>query len=403
VYYVSRKADELLQELVDIDLGISRRQLTRLRLISQLDREDVWEDNGYVDMIQWLSAHYKIGAYKAGRWLHAARSLDRLPLISTAFENGLVSEEQVLELCRFATPETEEELLGWAQRVTLGSLKNKADLACRPDPAETQQIDKERSIRYWFEEGGSRFGLAASLPAADGAKFAAKLDALAEKIPSLPTDLENAWGDRTRPESIEARRADALLLLVEEAQSGDGKPILDTVVVHTDLVDHLNGGGSSIEGGGVIPPAVTSRLLCDSKLQTVLSDGNNGVVGIGRADREVPTWLRRELDRRDGGCCTFPGCTFRRYLQAHHIIHWEHGGPTNLDNLLLVCGFHHKLVHDYGWSVRLRDDFAEWFRPNGVAFQVGPAPPIFAHNLSASPPLSGLFVGRQQPLGRVPA
>lgn len=98
-------------------------------------------------------------------------------------------------------------------------------------------------------------------------------------------------------------------------------------------------------------------------------------MGIGRKERKVPRWLLRALRYRDGGC-TFPGCESKRFLHAHHIVHWSRGGPTDLDNLVLVCTFHHKLLHEYGWQVELsRDGLTRWFRPGGTIHEPGRAPP----------------------------
>src|SRR6266545_1125006 len=70
----------------------------------------------------------------------------------------------------------------------------------------------------------------------------------------------------------------------------------------------------------------------------------------------------RQLKYRDREC-TFTGCGERRFTQAHHIVWWECGGPTDLDNLILVCSFHHKLVHEYGWAIkREQHGTVSWFR-----------------------------------------
>ncbi|MGH2826221.1 MAG: HNH endonuclease signature motif containing protein, partial [Actinomycetota bacterium] len=75
---------------------------------------------------------------------------------------------------------------------------------------------------------------------------------------------------------------------------------------------------------------------------------------------------------RDRGC-TFPGCGARWFLQAHHIKHWTpERGPTDLDNMVLTCGFHHRLVHEHRWDVRLEPNgAATWLRPDGTPFQPG--------------------------------
>jgi hypothetical protein len=100
----------------------------------------------------------------------------------------------------------------------------------------------------------------------------------------------------------------------------------------------------------VIHPETARRLSCDARVQVVVHDRTGEAVGIGRVARTPPPWLVRQLRHRDRGC-TFPGCESRRFLHAHHIEHWTRGGPIELDNLILVCTLHHKLVHEYGWTV----------------------------------------------------
>jgi hypothetical protein len=71
-----------------------------------------------------------------------------------------------------------------------------------------------------------------------------------------------------------------------------------------------------------------------------------------------------------------PGCGARRFTQAHHITWWESGGRTDLDNLVLICFFHHKLVHEHRWVIRRDPDgTVRWFHPDGTRYRAGPAPP----------------------------
>ena len=166
------------------------------------------------------------------------------------------------------------------------------------------------------------------------------------------------------------------MLLAKQQLAEDGSRDRATVVVHADLETlttrdkHLE-----LEGGGAIHPAILERLLCDCSLHTVLHDGGQPV-GIDRISRNVPRWLMTLLKRRDK-CCTFPGCEHKRFVQAHHIEWWIEGGFTNIDNLLLVCHFHHKLVHEHNWRVELGSvpGTARWFRPNGSEYAPGPDPP----------------------------
>lgn len=101
----------------------------------------------------------------------------------------------------------------------------------------------------------------------------------------------------------------------------------------------------------LLPRSVLARLTCDADLRLAgIADGGHPA-DIGRRSRAVPAELRRALLLRDRHC-RFPGCHRTRGLHAHHVVHWAAGGPTDLSNLVLVCAFHHRFVHDAGWSLR---------------------------------------------------
>ncbi len=103
-----------------VALGSSQRQV--LDVIARCDRLEVWRGDGFRDLAHWLSFRLGISSWAARRWINAAHTLPHLPLISDAFETGTLSFEKVLELCRFATPDTEEKLIKWAQRVTVSGI-----------------------------------------------------------------------------------------------------------------------------------------------------------------------------------------------------------------------------------------------------------------------------------------
>ena len=93
------------------------------------------------------------------------------------------------------------------------------------------------------------------------------------------------------------------------------------------------------------------RILCDSRISRVVVVGNSEVLDVGRATRTVPAAIRRALWVRDRGC-KFPGCHRPpKFTDAHHVVHWAHGGATSVDNLVLLCRFHHRLVHEGGWQL----------------------------------------------------
>jgi hypothetical protein len=277
--------------------------------------------------------------------------------------------DKVVELARFATPETEAGLLPWARDVSSWCVRRRADLAVRQAIQEVQDADRARSLTWWYLDDGRRFGLEAELPAAQGALVARALGRLADQLPVMPGEEGPAF--------VDARRADALVALASTRVGADADPDRATVVIHARAEALVSGdGGCEIEGGPVVHAETARRLLCHGRVQTVIEDGAGEPVRLGRMTREPSPWMLRQLRYRDSEC-RFPGCGARRFTQAHHIEWWEHGGRTDLDNLILVCSFHHKLVHEYRWTVKCDPGgMTRWYRPDGTRHRAGPGPPV---------------------------
>jgi hypothetical protein len=360
----------LAAELDSAHAAVTRRQRGLLDVIARCDRDEVWRADGAKDLAQWLSYRVGISNWAARRWIAAAHALPHLPRLTAAFDSGTLCLDKVVELCRFATPDSEKRLVSWARRVSVAAVRRKADVANAPPLEDVVEADKTRYLRYWWFDDGRRLGLDGSLPADQGAVVAKALDRMAQRMPDIvDEDDEHPVHD----DALETRRADALVALCSHRITDDPDPDRATVVVHADL--HALAGDErswELEGGPVVHPETGRRLSCDARLQVVLEDGDGHAVGIGRTSRTVPPWLARQLRHRDGGC-TFWGCESRFYLHAHHIWHWGFGGPTDLNNLVLVCTFHHKLVHEYGWGIKLeRSGTVRWFRPDGREFERAP-------------------------------
>jgi hypothetical protein len=106
------------------------------------------------------------------------------------------------------------------------------------------------------------------------------------------------------------------------------------------------------------------RLGCDASLVRILErDGRP--LSVGRKTRTIPPALRRALQSRDGGCA-FPGCSQRHHVDAHHIEHWADGGRTDAANLILLCRFHHRLLHEGGYGVRRTRHGLVFSMPDGT-------------------------------------
>jgi hypothetical protein len=362
-----RDADALLERIDACNAAISALQRDLFGLILHCERAEVWVDSGARDLAHWLGMRYGISEWRAHRWIDCAKALEHLPLTAAAFASGELSIDKVVELTRFATPDTEARLLRWAGRVWPAAIRRRADVLAHQDIEATREAERGRRLTWSYFDEERRFGLTADLPSADGAIVARALDRIAATLPDGPDDEE----DEGR--SVDARRADALVALASTRLAADADSDRATVVLHAQL-DGLMAGthGCELEDGAVVHPQVARRLACNGRVQLVVEDESGQAVGIGRTRREPTAAMLRHLRYRDFGC-TFPGCGARRFTQAHHIVWWERGGRTDLDNLVLVCFFHHKLVHEMGWSLaRGPDGEISWFRPDGSRYRAGP-------------------------------
>jgi len=116
------------------------------------------------------------------------------------------------------------------------------------------------------------------------------------------------------------------------------------------LDPRLFGGVCEIDGWR-IAPEIARRLGCDSQVRLMVTDSHGDPVTEGPQTRVPSRAQRRALNKRDNNTCQFPGCDTSRRLHAHHVVHWINGGPTELENLILLCSFHHHTVHEGGWNI----------------------------------------------------
>ena len=182
-------------------------------------------------------------------------------------------------------------------------------------------------------------------------------------------------------ESLAQRRADALTTMAETTLRHGPGPLSSAeryqVVVHVTAETLAEGddGRAELECGQRIAPDTVRRIACDASLLRITEDGAGNPLDIGRRSRAVPPAIQRALRSRDGGC-RFPGCTCRRFVDAHHIRHWANGGETSLDNLVLLCRRHHRLVHEGGFDVeRTPDGTLRFTRPDGRVIDEHPQLP----------------------------
>jgi len=160
------------------------------------------------------------------------------------------------------------------------------------------------------------------------------------------------------------------------------------VHVDSETLRHSHAGRCELEHGPSIAAETARRISCDASAVRILENEKGEPLNVGRKTRTVPPAIRRALNARDKGC-RFPGCSFKRYVDGHHVQHWAHGGETKLSNLVTLCRFHHRLVHEGRVAIQtLIDGAFRFIKPNGQTFDC-PVPPatewsrlVAAHELA---------------------
>jgi hypothetical protein len=204
--------------------------------------------------------------------------------------------------------------------------------------------------------------------------------ARATLYPAGRTVGDPSHGAVADPPTAGQQQADALALVAETAlEHGlgtDPRSERYQVVVHVDaavLADPGQPGQSVLEDGARVPAETSRRLACEATRVELRHGAGGAVLDVGRRTRAIPPALRRALEARDRGC-RFPGCGVRR-AQGHHIHHWASGGPTRLPNLALLCGRHHRAVHEERYAVvRDADGTLRFSTPQGRPIPDVPAP-----------------------------
>jgi hypothetical protein len=343
-----------------------------LRAVAACDESMQWRRDGATSMTSWLAARYRLAWGTAREWVRVAHALAGLPRIAEAYAFGRLSWDQLRPLTKFATSETDEVWASRGPELRPAALWQEARRRERIRVREAEEIRRLRYLALNWDEERPVLWLEGMLPAEEGAALEA---ALAKRAEDFPRDAEAA-------DPSGARLADALVdLAIGECQPA-------TMVVHAGadvLVREEPTEGpwlAETEGGARLASESVRRLACDARIDWVLESGGRPV-GIGRRGRQVPEAIQRVLRHRDGGACRFRGCERKRWLHAHHLVHWADGGATNLDNLVLLCHAHHRLIHEGGWrtsghpnyDLRFHDPGGRPLRTNAMPATVEARPP----------------------------
>jgi hypothetical protein len=399
------------------DAALREAMLTLLRCTNQLDAviarfagafddRKLGRSDGWSTTKQWLQAYGRLSGPAATSRMRAVAITRLLPSLEAAFDAGDVTRDHVDRIALTAR-EVGDEVVEGAEEPLIGIARNHEPEAVREvcerlidevlrdkhKPAEEQYQRRGVTVT----RTGDLWKLRGILDPETGVLLNTALDALA-KAPG-PDDERNPA----------QRRHDALADLVNITLRSGQTPPVAGIRPHLGLLMpvrryaalHAHGanttghaagaqtdaaapvtaedGPAVLTGYGVIPDAFAARLSCDANLQQVWQHPDNGLpLRLGRAYRNTPPALRRALATRDPNC-RWPGCrTPANWCDSHHLRTWvRHNGNTDIDNLVILCRYHHVSVHERGWALR-RDPANGWItiiRPDGTPYEIGPSKP----------------------------
>jgi hypothetical protein len=352
--------DDLDRAIVTLAARINADTYELLVLVRQFDERAGWLKWGLGNCAEWLHYRCDLSMNAAREKVRVAHALKMLPNIAAAFATGELSYSKVRAMTRVLGAHNEEDLLSFALKTTTARVEERCrELRCgTADSLDgVQRAYANRSLRVNRNAERGMMTITIELPMETGELVEKALDKARDDSSAKVEFVDESWS---------ARQADAMVSMVGTYLSGqDGQRITSDdylVTVHVDQSALADGNGRSS-----LPIESVKRICCDGHTVIIGEDEKGEPLNIGRKSRTVPTAIKRALVARDKSCA-FPGCHHTRFVDAHHIQHWSAGGETSLDNLMLLCYQHHKLVHEGGFTLE-RDYQNHWFfkRPDGRA------------------------------------
>ena len=367
----SGRVKQLEETIAEVSASIDAATHRMLVALREFDELKGWHWAGAVSCAHWLSWRTGISLGPAREKVRVARALGKLPRVSAALAKGEVSYSQARAITRVADEGNEETLMRFARQMTTSQL----EVTCRKFRQVTEGAvatpEEERRQRYVMvrptDSGSVRIVI--QVPADEAAVVMKAVDESAKRC-------REEGGEGARLD-----RVDGVLAMAKGVLAGDdrtGKPPVEVRLEVSALA--LADDGIGVVEGGRVSAETSRRLACDAGVVVMKLDKKGQPLDVGRKTRTISPALRRALEKRDGGC-RFPGCTHTRFVDGHHVKHWAAGGETSLGNVVLLCGRHHKFVHEHGFGLRRVDDQFVFTSPDGTSLPDVVPRPVHARPL----------------------
>ncbi|CQD16582.1 HNH endonuclease domain-containing protein [Mycobacterium lentiflavum] len=335
----SERLEVLFEELAELMGQRNAIDGRIVEIVAEIDRDELCGVTGARSVPALVA--WKLGCSSANAHTIAAIAgrLAEFPRCAQGMREGRLSLDQVGVIAARAGEGSDEHYAELAAVATVSQLRTAVKL--EPRPKAEPQPEPERSVTTTTTQQGSCYRIRLAHP--EAAMFDA---ALASHRDALIAEWKLAHGKGDGASDLRPplpTTVEALMRLVETGWDAEAarRPHGQhtTVVVHVDVEHRV----AALHLGPLLSEAERRYLSCDASCE-VWFERDGEVIGAGRSTRVVNRRLRRALEHRHPTCAV-PGCGATRGLHAHHIRHWEDGGPTELVNLVLVCPYHHRLHH----------------------------------------------------------
>jgi Domain of unknown function (DUF222)/HNH endonuclease len=333
-----QRLEGLFEELAELTGQRNAVDGRIVEIVAELDRDELWGATGARSVAALVAWKTGTSAANAATIATVAGRLQEFPRCAAGMREGRLSLDQVGVVAARAAEGSDEHYAQLMGVATVSQLRTALRLEPRPEPEREPRPEPQRSITKTTDERGSCYRI--TLPHHDAATFDAAVQSHQDALIAEWKHDREAASDQSPPlPSI----GDAFMGLVEAGWDAEvaRRPHghHTTVVVHVDVEQRV----AALHLGPLLSESERRYLSCDATCE-VWFQRDGQVIGSGRATRLINRRLRRALEYRHPTCAV-PGCGATRGLHAHHIRHWEDGGPTELDNLVLLCPYHHRLHH----------------------------------------------------------
>ena len=390
VDWATLSGDELLELMAALEIDVRQRAAVGYGLVAELEARGVAAELGCSSTAVLLSERLRIGRREAAARVRLAAELGprralsgeslpaRYPQVAAAVAEGVISDRHAALICRTITdlPDAVLEQAGAVEATLvehartlnpdqLAVLTRTVRACLDPDGVLASERDHERrrhATLTVLPDGSGR--LQAQLTGEATAVWQTILNTLARPVP----DVDAGEPDRR---SAGQRRHDALLdagqrlLRAGTLPDAGGAPATVLLTLTLDQVESRTGLVTTAHGGVISVPQAL-RIAAEADIVPVVLSDAGGVLGYGLTRRTASIGQRRALAARDGGC-SFPGCDRPPdWCETHHVTPWVDGGRTDLDNLTLVCGFHHREHRKRGWTCHITNGVPYWRPPSWI-------------------------------------